>query len=212
MALASYSDLIPAIADWMERGSLSAAAACVEMAEASMNRTLRLPRMMQRSTNTAVDAEYKALPSDFLELISLVVVGGNRLDEAPQDVLEDWASCDTTARQPTHFSIVGSGLRFWPPPDTAYSARITYFQKIPALSDANQTNWLLDRAPDAYLYGALMHAGPYLRDPEGTATFAALHRKAIDELTASNRSLGGKLRTEAAQLLNGNYDPDTRYA
>jgi hypothetical protein len=39
---------------------------------------------------------------------------------------------------------------------------LLYWQKIPALSDSNQTNWVLDRYPDLYLYASLRHAAALL--------------------------------------------------
>jgi len=50
----------------------------------------------------------------------------------------------------------------------------------------------LERYPDAYLYGALVHSAPYLRDDARTQVFAALYQNAIDAINAeSERSKYG---------------------
>ena len=64
---------------------------------------------------------------------------------------------------------------------------VVYIQKITALSDANTSNWVLSNAPDAYLYGALIHSAPFLRDDERIGVWAALYQSAIDGL---NRASG----------------------
>ncbi len=48
-----------------------------------------------------------------------------------------------------------------------------YRKVVPALSDANTSNWLLACAPDAYLYGALLESAPYIKDDERIAVWTA---------------------------------------
>jgi len=43
------------------------------------------------------------------------------------------------------------------------------------LSDQNTTNWLLTKAPDVYLYGALTHAAPFLMDDQRIPVFAQIY-------------------------------------
>jgi len=59
---------------------------------------------------------------------------------------------------------------------------ITYFQKIPALTSTNTTNWLLDKYPDIYLYGTLCTAQAYLRDDERLAVWKGAWDEALGEL------------------------------
>jgi hypothetical protein len=60
--------------------------------------------------------------------------------------------------QPQAYAISGSSLLIAPAPDSAYAIRLTYKQAIPALSDANPTNWLLTRHPDLYVAASLAMA------------------------------------------------------
>jgi hypothetical protein len=54
------------------------------------------------------------------------------------------------------------------------------------LSDANTSNWLLERHPDVYLYGALLQAAPYLRDDERVALWTPLYGQAIEDMILQN--------------------------
>ncbi len=51
-----------------------------------------------------------------------------------------------------------------PTPDAAYPVEIIYYQLLPLLDDANQTNWLTEYAPRLLLYATLLEATPFLKD------------------------------------------------
>jgi len=57
-----------------------------------------------------------------------------------------------------------------------------YRASIPALSDSNTSNWLLEEAPDAYLYGTLMQTAPWLREDERVAMWGSLYTQAIQSV------------------------------
>ena len=61
-----------------------------------------------------------------------------------------------------------------------------YRASVPALSDSVTTNWLLTSAPDAYLYGALLQAAPYLSDDNRIGVWGSLYENAITELNADS--------------------------
>lgn len=57
---------------------------------------------------------------------------------------------------------------------------------IAPLSVGAPTNWLIDHAPDAYLYGALIHSAPYLVEDARLETWGALYRSAMEDLRREN--------------------------
>lgn len=72
-----------------------------------------------------------------------------------------------------------------------------YYEQIPALSDSNTSNWLLDAAPDAYLYGSLLQAAPYLAEDERIQVWSTLYAGAVLSLNTSSdrtRQSSGNLR------------------
>ena len=82
--------------------------------------------------------------------------------------------------------MIGNSFQFLPVPDTAYSATLTYYQKIPRLSATNLTNWLIAKAPDIYLYGALINSAPYLKEDGRIQTWATYYQGAIDALSTED--------------------------
>jgi hypothetical protein len=69
-----------------------------------------------------------------------------------------------------------------PPAVDDITIDMVYYGKIPALSTANTTNWLLTKAPDVYLYGALTHAAPFLMDDQRMAVFSQIYLARVQSL------------------------------
>jgi len=53
-----------------------------------------------------------------------------------------------------------------PMPDKAYNFEVLYYERIPPLSTANQTNWLTQNAPNVMLFGTLLQAQMFLKDDQ----------------------------------------------
>jgi hypothetical protein len=196
VAITTYSELVTAIGNWLERGDLGERAGeFITLAEAQMNRRLRVRRMEQRDTASIGD-EFSALPVGFLAEKSIRLADGGEsweLDPQPAEVLDQ---APPMTGRPTVYAVAGGEFRFHPAPDKAYGATLTYWKRIPPLTSANPTNWVLEAAPDAYLYGALVQASAFLEDDTGTpARFAALYGEALAGLEAEQRTRVGRLRT-----------------
>lgn len=189
MAITTYSELKSTVADWLNRSDLTATVPTfIQLAESAFNRRLRVRQMVKRA-NATVDTQFFAFPSDFLEVKSfqLNTVPLTRLTFVTEDQANALrANTYLTSGKPVHFSVIGTQMEVVPTPDTSYTGELTYFAKIPALSDSNTSNWLLEYAPDLYLYGTLMQSAPYLRDDERTALWAGLHRSIMDDIVAAD--------------------------
>jgi hypothetical protein len=191
MAIDTYANLQSTISDWLNRDDLSAVIpSFIALAEADISRTLRDYRMEKRST-ALVDAQYSALPTDWLETIRVQVSGDtSRLELVSDGALADMrAARNDAGGKPTHYAHTAGGLELFPTPDAEYTIEVVYFAKVPALSVSATTNWLLSAAPDVYLYGALTQSAPYLKDDQRAPVWAGLYQNAITSLnTASERS------------------------
>lgn len=200
MTLSTYSALQSAVADWLERDDLTARIPdFISLAEAQINRALRVRQMVRRSA-AAIGDPYSAAPDDLLEPISLTLEGV-QLDPTPPEVIVAYASSAAAVGQPRIFAVVGRELRCWPAPDREYAAELTYYARLSPLSAEVASNWLLAEAPDIYLYGALLQAAPYLHDGESAATWGQLYAEALEALRRAQRTPVGALRTEIAPLL-----------
>jgi len=203
MAITTYSELQAAIADWLNRSDLTARIPdFIALAETRINRDLRA-REQQVIATANVDTPFFALPGDFLEFKSFRITdtGGNAFElmlATPEQISAALAE-SSVSNTPRFVTIIGDQFQLWPAPDQMYVGSLAYVRKVQALSDAAPTNWLLTDAPDVYLYGSLMSAGPFLRDNEALVTFKTLFDEAIEAIRVADKPVVGVLRTEFPQ-------------
>ena len=190
--ITNFTTLVSTVADYLNRQDLSAQIPTfIQLAESDLNTRLRCREMIVRATTTN-DDEYVRLPLGFLEGINLQLVGGQSplryitLDEA------DIVNARQGYNAPTFYSLMNGAIELVPPPATGVDVEIemVYYGKITALSEANQTNWLLLKAPDVYLYGALVHAAPFLMDDQRISVFGSFYSQRVEALNdESQKSL-----------------------
>lgn len=180
--ITNYATLQSAIADYLNRQDLTSQIPMfIQFVEADLSNRLRSREMIVADTITSVLGDVQ-LPADWLEAINLKIDGGKTpiryitLDEADQITSEQFYS------KPNFYTIVDDVIRLVPAPSQNEDIEILYYAKIPALSDSNTTNWLLSKAPDVYLYGALVHAAPFLLDDQRIGTFGQFYSQRVDAI------------------------------
>jgi len=193
--IADYTELQSVVASYLARDDLtSMIPTFIGLNEAKLNRVLSSKDMEQRSTATididSDEPEFLSLPTDFqaMRRIRLSSVNGKpRLEFATQAFIDDkrYSSSNVTG-QPRWFSVMGSELEFFPTPDAAYTVEMVYRKQIPALAD-NNTNWLLETHPDAYVYGTLMEAEPYMKNDARIATWAQALSSVVDQINTNSQ-------------------------
>ena len=195
MAITTYTELKTAIADFLNRDDLAATAPTfISLAEADIQRRVRHWRMEKRST-AELDTQYSAIPADFVEVIRMYITSG---DTKPLELISQGELLDrkrknlNTSGSPSYYALTAGEIEVFPVPDGTYDLELYYIARIPALSDSNASNWLLERYQDAYLYGSLVHSAPYLKDDARAQMWAALYQSAVDAINAeSERSKFG---------------------
>lgn len=184
MSITTYAELQSSIADWLLRDDLtSVIPTFISLAEAKFNRRIRDYRMVKRAT-AEVDTAYFAIPSDWQENIrfQLNTTPIVTLEYVTPDQAAEEKRLSVSAGKPAFFTMIGDQFQIVPAPDSTYDAELTYYSKIPALSGSNTSNWLLEKAPDMYLYGALMEAAPYLDDDARIQVWGGLLEQAFEAL------------------------------
>ena len=180
--ITNYATLQSAIADYLNRADLTAQIQTfIQFCEADLNTRLRSREMIVNATATS-DGQFVSLPPDWLEAINMMIVGGQSPlryitpDEA--DVINK-AQTYTSTR---FYSMTTGIIELIPPAVDEITIDMVYYGKIPALSVTNTTNWLLTKAPDVYLYGALTHAAPFLMDDQRMPVFSQIYLARVQSL------------------------------
>ena len=166
MAITSYTELKTAVADWLNRADLDQQIPdFITLAESTLNDVLRTSYMVASSA-VSLSSGRASLPTDALEIVYAQVA--NTEDEPLEQITAQQLVMLRRARtrleaNPKFFAVVGRQMLVTPTPSSG-SVDVDFYQKIPALSGTNATNWLLEEAPHVYLYTALLHATPFLMD------------------------------------------------
>lgn len=187
-AIPNLTTLNTSIQDWLDREDLSAKIPVfIQMAEAMFNRELRCPEM-ERSTILSVSSEDSLLPDDYLAMRAIYEEGSpDRPLKGTSPTAERFIS-DGTADTPNYYALVSGGLRLIPPPSSTVLIHLDYFARITALSSYAPSNWLLEKHPDAYLYGALYNAEIYLDNATRAAQWKGLLDETIDRINRTSRN------------------------
>ena len=195
MAITTYTELKAAVADFLNRDDISATVPTfISMAESRMDSDIRHWRQEKRST-AELDTQYSAIPADFVEVIRFHVTSG---DTKPLELISQAELLDrkykrsNTSGAPAYYALTAGELEIYPVPDGTYDLELYYVSSIPALSDSNASNWLLEHYPSVYLYGSLIHSASYLKEDARAQTWAALYQSSVDAINAeSERSKFG---------------------
>ena len=187
-SISNYSELVTAITKWFLAGDMSEDAdEIIALAEAYFNVKLRLRQMETIATLTAVSNVY-ALPTDYIEYKRVVEKASTRrrLEFITEDAVDRLYPSRTSGLS-NHFTIIGSSLYTFPLSST--DMELTYYAKIPGLSDANPTNWLLTAHPNLYLHACLLYAAELVKDDGKLSTESTFVQNYVDLLhSADNRA------------------------
>lgn len=208
MALKTYTELLEAIEDWLNRvGSPELAARApdfIALAEARHNRELRVRQMVKRAT-ASLEGGFITLPGDWLEAKNVQINRNGRPRKLEYVTLERAdeirASRLFDSTGPMFFNVTGEQLEVVPTVSDPAEIEMTYYAAIPSLGPERADNWLLRTWPDLYLYGSLVHSAPYLRDDERINTWAGLYDRALEEIKQSDERAvfsGSVLKTRAS--------------
>ena len=185
MAITNYVTLKAAIADFLNRDDLTAVIPTfIDFAQDKINRDLRTRQMIARATAN-IDSQYNAFPPNFLQVRDI------RLNTNPVQALEyvsseqqnQERSRNATSGRPRLFSVIGESFEVFPTPDTSYECEIAYYEKIPDMTADSDTNWLLTKSPELFVYGSLVHSAPYLKDEDKIVIWQTLYRDVFNSLT-----------------------------
>ena len=187
MALDTYTNLKTAIANFLARDDLTSEIDdFIDLTEADFNRRLRIRAMESVNTSFTIDAATESLPTGFLQVKSFVITSSTPDKTLELSTAYHQANTQgyTNVGTPRLYSIEGSNFRFSPVPDTAVTARLTFYKAFDSLDGSTATNTILTNHPDVYLYGALYYASTFIRgmDQGTVAQFKVQYEAALQQV------------------------------
>ena len=183
MPFSSYSDLQASIGRWLKRNNLSDSAPdFIALAEVRLNSRLRVRQMRTYYTITPSTA-FITLPGDYNEAVSLSY-GKCKLDFVTESAADpSLQNCDSNA-----YTIVGNRIKLLTLVDGKTQLTLHYYANLEPLSDTNTSNWLLEDAPNIYLYASLVEAEAFIKNDDRVAGWKAALDTAINDLQTDDMS------------------------
>ena len=187
MALNNYGNLQTSIADWLNRSDLTNVIPdFIKLAETQLNREIRHYKMHNKATAN-IETQYSATPTDWLQSIRFHLndTSATLLKQtSPEEIAKLRDDADDAKGKPQYYSHVGDLIEVFPSPSANFQGELLYYQSIPSLGSTPETstNWLLAMSPDAYLYGSLLQASPYLQNDERMAVWGATYQGIINAI------------------------------
>ncbi len=182
MAISTYSELKPAISDWMDRSDISGNAAdFVTLAEARLNRILEGSEADATLTGTVDSRRISISALSVREPVALFIVNASGDERELVQKADGNFPYSATSGEPTFWAVDGTGIDFDCPLNAAYTFRFRYGGKL-ALSDAAPTSTFLTENPDIYLAASILWGSMFVNDM-GKAT---AYRTAWDEFVAEH--------------------------
>jgi hypothetical protein len=194
MSIASYTELQSAAAGWLNRSDLTSLIPdFITLTEERMNRALRVRQMETALSSTAIANNAIALPDGTVAVKTLWIEG---YEECPlSSVSYEFLLTKGTTGIPKYWAMQGDNLYF----DGDGTVSGVLYQKIPALSSTEATNWLLEDHPSAYLFGTLSEAFNYNRNDKERDRWDARFQGVLNEIGGADMRdrLSGPLQARA---------------
>lgn len=202
--ISTYDELKSAVSRFANRKDANFLATIpdfIALAEAEMRREINA-RGEVKTISLDLEDDYWPLPCGFDGVVSINGTGDYRkINYVSSDVLDQqgWSN------YANGYTISGNSMYFGRAPG---AVKLRYRTLFEPLSDRNRCNWLLQKHPDVYLYGALKQTAMYLEDDPRLGSWASLYGNAVAAVNqqAIEQSFSGPLKMMASvnpRLLGG---------
>jgi len=193
-AVQTYDSLVNDISTYLERtdtATLEKIPQFIMLAEQIIAADIKfLGNLNVVQSNMVANEDVLDKPARWRKTVSMnITVDGKRQPVLLRDYeyLREYWPDPTQTDTPLYYSDYD--YTHWlvaPTPDTNYTFEVLYYQRVPPLSSANQTNWFTEYAPQAMLYGSLLQAMPFLKNDERVQLWQAMYQQAIEMLKLEN--------------------------
>lgn len=186
----TYSSLLTEIQDICENTNAEFVANIplfLQRGQDQVQRDLGLDFWRAYQTATPITTAAYTRSADWLIVRSIYLPTQNKwVEKRHLDYVRGYGG--STGRPRVWAEDTDTTLLFAPAPDISYSARIEYYQRLPALVvTSNETNWITNNAADLLLLQALINASIYLVAPERAQEFGAMYGIILQQAQAELR-------------------------
>lgn len=171
----------------------------IEEAEERILKAVELPVFRKNVTGTASASNtYLSTPTDFLASYSLAVISSSvysYLLFKHVSFIRDFTPNASTTGLPKYYALFDdNSFILAPTPDQTYTFELHYKYRPASLTTTSgtDTTWLSNNAPDALLYGTLVEAANFLKNPQETVLYEQRFVQAVNGLKNLGQGYGSQ--------------------
>ena len=189
MATQTYAILVQDIKDLTENNSTdfgTQADEFIETTEIRLSRELKnCPELYKHQTSTlTIGDPFITKPSDLISMISFQVLSSaakrTALEYRDVSYINEYWPTRTSTSTPKYYSDWNDDfLIVAPTPSAALSIEMNFRTRFAALSGSSTTSWLTENAYDALLYGSLIEAAIYDKNPQMMQLYEKRYQEAV---------------------------------
>ena len=182
--ITNYPTLVAATEEYLARGDLQTYARIfIQQAEGRFNTDLKVVDMHKSTGLLDLTAGRVDLPTDFIDWVAVEWTPPAGSPQRP--LMLRYVEADSPEFRTRHrpngpaqfYTVLAGTVRVMPA--ATGKLEMTYYARIPALTEAAPTNWLIAKAPEVYLYGTLMEAALFQKDEEKSAQWLGLVKERL---------------------------------
>jgi hypothetical protein len=180
--------------DRYDQELVDAIPAFTKIVEGKINNALRTGEQAVRAQIWLLrDEEYYGLPSDWggardVEILKQGTrTGGRTLTYlSPEEMNKISRSPSRPYPRHNYYTIIANQIQIAPPTDNEV-LEIVYYQRLPALVEDTDSNWLTEKNPDAYVFGLCAEIGAFAKDDMTFATYDGRFKEALGNVTQEDQ-------------------------
>ena len=210
----NYQEIVVASQAYTDRYDaelVDSMASFTRVVEAKINNALRTGDQSVRAQIwLRAGEEYYSLPCDFggfrdVEILHEGQQHGRTLVYLAPEEMNKISRQNNSAFTGNHnyYTVIAGQIQVAPPADHQV-LEVVYYQRLPELTEDDDTNWLTDKNPDAYIFGLCTEISAFAKDPMQFEVWKQRFNEAMIDITREDqvtRWSGPALRTQVDGLV-----------
>lgn len=193
----NYKEIVDAAKSYTDRYDKelsSAMSAFTKVVEGKINNALRTGDQSVRAQIWLErDQEYYTLPCDWGGARDVEILheghqhGRTLVYLAPEEMNKVKRERDSSVRgRHNYYTIIAGQIQVAPPTENE-RLEIVYYQRLPALVNDTDSNWLTDKNPDAYIFGLCTEIAAFAKDGMAYETYKNRFAESLIDITMEDQ-------------------------
>jgi hypothetical protein len=137
------------------------------------------------------DEEYYGLPGDWggfrdVEIIQDGKKVGRTLTYLAPEEMNKLNRKDQSRKRHNYYTVIANQIQVAPPTDNEV-LEVVYYQRLPALVEDGDANWLTQKNPDAYIFGLCTEMAAFAKDEPSFQIYDARFKEALGLITQEDQ-------------------------